>query len=409
MRSKGSLLIFSWALYDLANQFFALNMVSFYFPRWLTVVKQAPEIFYSLAFGTSMVFVALLAPILGSIADIKRTHRTFLVYFTFISVIFTMGLGWAPHILVALVFFAIANVGCQVAVVFYNALMVKVASRERIGLVSGLGRMFGYSGAILALVLTKPVILNMGYQPTFFLTGLLFLIFSLPCLIFVKDNGPRGSEAAGHIFKKDVVLQTVKKLKTTILDRHKFAELKNFLKAAFFGLCVVNTIILFMSVYATKMFGLTEIQVMHLIAFSTIFAILGSISSGLISDKIGYKKSLVGVFVLWGICLTIATFCGSPLRWLVGAVAGVSLGATWVISRALVIRIVPKEQIGEAFGLFSLVSYISAIVGPLYLGLILLYLSRFGEWGYRLAYFSLNIFIVIALLFLLRVKVKSRA
>ncbi len=387
--ARNRFLVLSWALYDLANQFFALNVVSLYFPRWLSLEKKVPEIFYSISFGLSMFLVAISAPFFGAVSDIRGGHRAFLVYFTLLSIIFTMALGFTASIIFALIFFAIANFGCQGAIVFYNALMVKVAPQERMGFVSGLGRMFGYTGAILALYLTKPVVLKFGYKSTFILTGILFLLFSLPCMLFVKEGKAKEKIGSIHFFK---------------FDSFKSIELKNFLKAAFFGLCAINVILLFMSVYVSKVFGLTESEIINLIAFSTIFAILGSIVSGFISDYVGPRRALIGTFFLWGVSLLAGALLSSSFRFLIGALAGMSLGATWVIARAFVIKLTPQDRIGEAFGLFNMVGYLSGIVGPFFWGVAVLHLSSFGEWGYRIALLSLTLFMAIGFVFLARLE-----
>lgn len=395
--------VFGWALYDLANQFFALNVVSLYFPRWLTAEKHSPEVLYSLTFGISMFLVAICVPFLGSISDVKGRRKVFLIFFTAVSVVFTMCLSLSGNLFLALVFFAIANLGCQAAVVFYNALMLNVTPPGKIGFVSGLGRMFGYTGAILALYLTKPIVMKAGYQATFLFTGLLFLIFSLPCMIFVKEKPTNEKLNLRSFLKKEQLLLILRRLKSDIFGNYKSKELRNFLKASFFGLCVVNTIMLFMAVYAGKVFGLTESQIINLIAFSTIFAIAGSIFSGFISDFIGYRKSLLGVFFLWMICILMGGLLRPPFHWLVGAVAGMTLGSTWVVLRALVIKLVPEERIGGAFGLFNLVSYASGIVGPLFWGLVLLFFSHLGEAGYRISFLSLILFMTVGIVFILKI------
>lgn len=386
-----ALLILAWGLYDLANQFFALNVVSLYFVRWITMEKRAPEIFYSVAFGISTFFIAFSAPILGNFSDRLNKRMPFLIILTLVSVIFTMILGISENIFVALVFFAIANFGCQAAVVFYNALLADISPKDKIGFVSGFGRTLGYSGALLALCLIKPIVLKGGYRAAFFPTGLLFLIFSLPCMIFIKD-------------KKRQSPQPVKE--TAFLARRKIFEspgLSDFLKAAFFSLCVVNAIILFMSVYATKVFKLNEAQIINLIAFSTLFAIAGSFISGYISDLIGSSRSLLAIIVLWEICILTAVFVTEPrLYWLIGCLAGTALGSIWTVSRALAIRIAPQNYIGEVFGLFNLIGYISAIVGSVFWGVVSLALSPLGELGYRITLFSLSIFLVFAFVFLSR-------
>ena len=397
-------MIFYWALYDLANQFFALNIVSLYFVRWLTLEKKVPEILYSISFGISMFFIAIMAPLLGTISDALNRRRPFLIYFTLLSVLFTMILGISDNIFVALSFFIIANFGCQTATVFYNALMVNITPKGRVGLVSGFGKMLGYSGAVLALYLIKPVVLKSGYRATFLPTGILFFVFALPCLLFITDKGEKKSAAWASFLKKEKITEIFNSLKAAGFNSRLFPGLPDFLKASFFGLCAVNAIILFMSIYATRVFALDEAQIINLISFSTLFAILGSIASGYISDRVGAKKSLTVVYALWVVSFTLGAFVRSQgLYFLVGALVGVVLGATWVVSRALAIQLVPAERIGEAFGLFNLVGYLSGMVGALFWGLMLLFLAPLGAAGYRIALFSLNLFILLGGFFLLRI------
>lgn len=355
-----------------------------------------------------MLLVGICAPIMGTLSDIRKTRQKFLVYFTLLSIVFTLGMGFSSNVFLSLVFFAAANFGCQGAVVFYNALMVDVAPRRRMGFVSGLGRMFGYSGAILALYLTKPVVLKAGYQPAFFVTAVSFLIFALPCMIFVKEKSSGKEKDTVPFLNKERIAQILKTMKSTLFDTYRYSALTDFLKAAFFGLCVVNVIILFMSIYATKVFGLKEPEIIDLIAFSTIFAIAGSIFSGFISDIVGHKRSLVGIFFLWALCILGAGFLKPPFHWLIGALVGMSLGATWVVSRALVINIVPQGKIGEVFGLFNLVGYLSGIIGPLFWGAMLILFSPLGILKYRIAFFSLILFIAVGIIFLLRMRTADK-
>lgn len=400
---KSAFLIFVWALYDLANQFFALNVVSLYFVRWVTIERNTPEIFYSISYGLSTFLVAISAPILGTISDLTGRRRPFLFYLTLLSILFTSVLGKVNSVLLGLIFFAIANFGCQSAIVFYNALMVDIAPPGRVGLVSGLGKMFGYCGAVLGIYLIRPLVLRSGYQAAFFPTGMLFLIFSLPCILFIKDRSRRKIELSSFLNKQGVrdIFIT---LRQTAFNAKEFPGLLDFLKAAFFGLSVVNAIILFMAIYATRAFGLGEIEISNLIALSTLFAIAGSFLSGYLSDHIGYKRSLVIIFLSWAVCL----LCGALIRqsslfWFIGALVGATLGATWVVSRAMVIRLVPANKIGEVFGLFNLVGYLSGIVGSLFWGGMLLLLSPLGEYGYRITVLSLIVFLAFALVFLRRV------
>jgi len=377
-------------LYDLANQFFVLNIVSLYFPRWLILKEGYPEIFYSISFSISMLLVAVSSPVLGVISDIQDKHKRFLAYFTSLSIIFTILLSLNIGAIVNAIFFIIANFACQEAIIFYNSLLTKIASLHNWGLISGIGRMFGYTGAMISLFTTKYIFSLFGYEGVFLFTGLLFFIFALPCLLFIKENGLKSSSTR----YTPVFRVIIYKLKYFFCNNEEWREFKAFSIAMFLGLCVVNTVILFMSVYATKVFGLDEHKIINLIIFSTFFAIGGSLVSGVISDIIGYRKCLEGVFVLWGVVVLLAGLGYPPLHWAIGALTGVGLGAVWVVSRALVINMIPSDKIGEAFGILNLVGYLSGIGGSLFWGLILWGLSSWGVWSYRISCLSLILFII---------------
>lgn len=403
-KAKSVLIITSWSLYDFANQFFLLNVLSLYFVRWLTIAKNAPEIYYSLAFGASTFFVALASPILGTISDLSQRRRPFLGYLTLLSVIFTMLLGFNDGVILSLVFFAIANFGCQTAVVVYNAMLADIAPRNRIGLVSGLGRVFAYTGAIAALYLIKPLILKSGFKAAFFPSGLAFLIFSLPCLIFVKDKIKPPVTKFSVFFQKEKIWEIFANLKVSVFRAKEFSGLMDFLKAVFFCLCAVNAVTLFMSVYMSKVFGLNESQIITLVAFSTLFAILGSLVSGVFGDCFGHKRSMMLIFILWTACFFLAAFAVNiKLYWLIGSLVGLALGGTWAIFRALVIKLVPQERVGEVFGLFNLAGYLAGITGVLFWGVILYLLAPLGAYGYRIAILSLTPFMALGFIFILRI------
>lgn len=399
-------LILSWGLYDLANQFFALNIVSLYFVRWVTIEKECPEIFYSIAFGASMFLVAITAPIMGAVSDILNRRMPFLIYLTLLSIVFTIALGFSSNVIISLVFFAVANFGCQAAIVFYNAALVNIAPQNRIGLISGIGRMLGYGGALIALYIAKPIVLKYGYQSIFLPTGVLFLAFSIPCMIFIKDKEQTTAVKINitSFLKKEKIFEAFRALKGFIIHSKEFPGLIDFIKAAFLGLCPVNVIIVFMSVYATKIFKLNEPQIIELIIVSTVFAILGSIISGYISDRVGAKKSILAIFISWIFSLTLGSLATKPgYFWLVGSLVGFTLGSTWVVLRAMAIQLVPKEKVGEVFGLFNLAGYLSSIVGVIFWGLLGLALFHLGDIGYRISLFCLNIFLFAGLIFVLRI------
>ncbi|MCX7661325.1 MAG: MFS transporter, partial [Candidatus Omnitrophica bacterium] len=277
-----------------------------------------------------------------------------------------------------------------------------ITTRENLSQVSGIGRAFGYSGAILAIYLSKPLILKQGYQAVFLLTGILFFVFSLPCLLLIKDNSQKKMELFSFL-KKERILLLFRNLKQSFLSLKDNATILNFLKASFFGLCVINAVIIFMAVYVSRVFGWNEELVAKLIAFSTLFAILGSLGSGYLSRFWGYKRSLIIICILWFLSIFSATFSKrQELIWMVGPLVGLALGSSWVVFRAYLVRALPKEIMGEVFGLFNLAGYFSAILGSLFLGGLFSLFSYFGNYGYRLGIWSLNLFLVFCFIYILR-------
>ena len=132
-------------------------------------------------------------------------------------------------------------------------------------------------------------------------------------------------------------------------------------------------------------------------------AVAGSIVSGYISDIVGHKRTLLGVYILWIVALMCGGLLDESFRWLIGGVVGVTLGGIWVVSRALVARLVPRERIGELFGIFNLVVYLSAIIGPVIWAVLLLLFSPWGVIGYRAALLCLCALLVVGIVFLLRI------
>ncbi|MCF7917070.1 MAG: MFS transporter, partial [Candidatus Omnitrophica bacterium] len=171
MSAKRIVKIASWSLYDLAVKFFTLNIVSLHFVRWLTIKRGMPDIYYSLAFGASMLVVVLFSPVIGKISDISGRKKLILTVFTLTTACLIGLLGFTYNLGVALVLFAFANLFLQLAVIIYNSLITAVAPVKKMGFVSGFGKMFGFIGAIGILYLMKPIVINYGYHPLFFVSG----------------------------------------------------------------------------------------------------------------------------------------------------------------------------------------------------------------------------------------------
>jgi UMF1 family MFS transporter len=148
--------IASWAFYDFANTIFSMNVISLYFALWVTVDHGGQDILYSMALSSSMLAVAISAPVFGTISDQTGRRSLPLTLLTFISVLTTAVIGQTDQLWVGLLLFIVANYCYQSALVFYNGMLPDVARNSNVGVVSGYGVALGYIGSIAGLSLVAP-------------------------------------------------------------------------------------------------------------------------------------------------------------------------------------------------------------------------------------------------------------
>ena len=383
--------IASWALYDFANTIFSMNVISLYFALWVTVDHGGQDILYSLALSGSMLAVAISVPVFGVVSDQTGRRRLPLIFLTIISVIATALIGQTNQLWVGLFLFIIANYCYQSALVFYNSMLPDIAKHSNVGMISGYGVSLGYIGSIAGLLLVKPFVTDGGRLAAFFPTAILFLIFSIPCFIFVKDPNPRPLYIdIGKAFNA---------LKKTILEAVHYNVLLKFIGIHFLILDVVNTVIAFMSVYASKVIGFDDKQITTFLIVSTIFAMLGSWIIGWLVKNRGTVFSYWIVLWVWLIALTLIMMSpGEKLFWAAGPLAGVGMGGVWVVSRTIVVELSPPEKIGEFFGIYGLAGKMASIAGPLIWGSVVWVLQDTQTLKYRAAVGSLLLITIITII-----------
>ncbi|HEU4965776.1 MAG TPA: MFS transporter [Bacilli bacterium] len=417
-----SLPVLAWALYDLANTIFSMNVVSRYFPRLVTDTFGAEDLVFSIAVSLSMALVALLSPVLGVLIDVRGRKKPYVTGFTLVCLLATAAIGLIGSLLgthslilpILLALFVVANFTFNSSLIFYNAQLADISTRENMGRVSGWGVGLGYVGTIIGLLSIEPfvtgkvpgwlqslLLLNPveagaktgDYFNAFVPTALLFLIFSLPLFFFVKDRPQAvgATQERGSIWKIGYT-----RVWKTFKEARNYGGLFMFLLANFCFTDAINTVIAFMSIYAQDVMGLTDSQLTMFLLVATAFAVIGSFAIGFVTDRIGSKKTIYSVLALWVVALIIASTAASmPMFWVTGILIGIGMGSTWVSTRTMIIELSPPEKRGEFFGLFSLSGKVSAIIGPLVWGITTYLLRDYGTIGSRIAILTLLIFILL--------------
>lgn len=373
--------VVSWILYDFANTAYSMNVVSLYFGTWLIIDLGQSDFVFSLSNSISMILVALTMPLLGDWSDWKGTKLKPLLWFTLTCILGTAALGFVgnlvslPWVIVAMAmaFFVIANYSYQGGLVFYNALLPAVSTRRTLGRVSGYGVAMGYVGAVVGLLAAQvfvegeifsfavPGIQAGGTVAAFIPTAGLFLLFALPTFFFVSEP-----EIKAKYTDKWTITKSYQKIFASLKDTQKYPGLLRFLIAKLLYEDSIQTIILFMGVYTQEVMGFTRGQANVFLMFEVPFAVIGSALCGILTDHYGPKKTLQWVIGGWIICLSIVVATSHTVTfWIVGAFVGALMGSTWTSARPLLISLVPREMLGEFFGLYSLSGKVAAITGPL--------------------------------------------
>lgn len=388
--------IFVWTLFDFANTSFSIVVVTFlyavYFKKTVASGQPIGDLYWSIGTSTAMIITAVISPVLGAIADYSAGKKRFLLFFTILCITGTSLLYFiqAGEIFWGIAIFIIANIGFEAGLVFYDSFLPEITSPKNYGRVSGYGFGMGYFGSLATLALIFPFIQANLIKESFPVTGLFFLVFSLPLFLFLKESRKKSDHAVSYMnlgFNR--VWSTLSNLKN-------YKNLVLFLLSYFFYIEGVNTVIFFSGNYASTTLGFTDKDL--LIFFLTVqtTAIVGSIILGIVADSIGQKKTIVITLFMWMATVILAYFVQDKTGfYIVGLIAGAAMGSCQSTSRSLMSKLTPVDKKTEFFGFYSFFGKSSAVIGPLVFGLV-----SFLSGSQRLAIISIGFFFIAGLIIL---------
>jgi MFS transporter, UMF1 family len=354
--------VISWIVYDFASTIFSYAVVTRYLNDW--VITQRHHADYVIGLMTFAVSLALLValPLFGAAADQIGRRKPFLIGFTLLSVGMTALLGVVhAGLVVTLALAGAAIFGYQAASAHYDPLLARIAPPAQQARVSGLGVAVGYIGVALASFVLAAVV-DRDDQSAFVPTAIIFLVFALPCFIWVREREPRRRLAV-----RTAVVAAAGDLQRG-LRRARTESYGRFLIARFFYIDAIGTLTVFMTVYAKRTGHFDDTQVTLLLDLSIVFSVVGALGAARLIRTWGPKRVLNATILLVTGTLVVTGVTGVPsLLWLLGPLVGVGFGSIHTADRVYLIRAVPEAQRGEVFGLFWLVGRVSSGIGPLVL------------------------------------------
>ena len=360
----------AWVLYDFANSIYPAVVTTAVFPLFYVNVIVADggglgELWWGWAVSASALLVAFTSPLLGAIADRSGARKKFFgVYVAFCLLGVALMSTLQPGMVVAgFTFFVIANVGFESAVVFYNAYLPDITPVDRLGEVSGKGFGWGYLGSALGLILVLPFGFQERYEFIWPTVVVFFVIFSIPAFRILPRDAP-GVMSVGQAAGWGIT-----NLKKIAAEVWQVPDLRKFMIAYFFYIDGVLTIIAMAGVIAGVTFGFTTQGVIILFLIVQFSALVGALALARPTDRLGPKKVLSGVLLLWVAAGITAYFIQSQSAFYVLAVvAGIGLGTAQSASRAFVASLIPDGREAQMFGFYALCGRSSSVLGPLLFG-----------------------------------------
>jgi UMF1 family MFS transporter len=408
----------AWAMYDWANSAFWCTVIVGVFPPFFSRYAAAglPDgiVTSRFAWGTTLAvtIVAIMAPVLGAIADHRPLKKRLLAVFLVIGVTATLLMATVNqgNWLYALTLFVIGNIGVASTLVFYDSLLPHIAAPDELDRVSTAGFAIGFIGGGVLLLINLAWILRPGMfglpdvvaalKLSLASVGVWWLVFSIPLLRRVPEPAVRLGDLG------DSIVSQIRG--GTIAAWNTFQELRQsrnaFLMLVAFLLYNdgIQTIIRMSSIYGLEV-GIDQNAQIAAFVLVQFVGVPCSFAFGAVAGRIGAKTSLFVALCVY-VCISVLgyfmteTWQFFALAFLVGLVQG----GSQALSRSLFARMIPKHKSSEYFGFFAVFEKFAGIAGPLVFGASI---WLFGSS--RVAVLSVILFFVLGAVVLTQVDVAA--
>ncbi len=382
----------SWYLYDFANSFVYIN-ATLYFSQWVVVDRGLTDFWFSLPFIVATIILILTSSLVGTKGDREGTHGKIFLRSTLLTLVsfgcmflaakFISGM---PGLIISLTFFGVYQLGYLLSFVPYNAFIKFITNQEFYGAVSGIGLGFSELGNIAGLLLTLPIIQG---SVTLFGKGRLatlppalfaFALFSIPALVVFTNKPLPKSELT------EPEAAWWKTFWSHLMESRKIPGVFPLLLGFYFFSDAILTVSLYSAIYLQKVFAVPDttkvlISILVLVGFA-----LGSFICGPLSDAFGHKRVLIYSLLVNGVStVSIAAVSRVGALYPLFVLFGLASGGVYAASRSYLASLVPQEESGKFFGLYTFAERFASVIGPAVWGIVIILFAGMAPSNYRLA------------------------
>lgn len=413
--------IWGWWFYDWASQPYNTLLLTFVFGPYFAEVargyymgtgmeeeaaKAAAQAYWGYGLTAASIIIAVLAPILGAIADGTGRRLIWVWIFSMFYVVGAAGLWWvvpggeASNLAWAVGLFGIGFIGMEFTTIFTNALMPSLTDHDDLGAVSGSGFAFGYLGGLLALIIMLLLFAEnattgktlLGIDPLFGfdaesregtrfvgpLTAVWYAVFMIPFFLWVKE--PKMPAGRLHVGK---ALASLRDLIVSLRFRKSLAA---YLTSSLFYRDALNALYGFGGVYASNVLGWSIIQIGVFGILGGVTAMVASYLGGKLDKRFGPRFVIAwSIVVLILVCTVIVgmtreSLFGFPMDpssstpdiifYVCGGLIGAAGGPLQAASRTLLVRHTTPDRATEAFGLFALSGKVASFISPFLIAVV---------------------------------------
>ena len=367
-----------WILYDVGNSAFIMlvsTIIPIYF-NYLAGNAGISEVDYLAYWGyaasVATVIVALIGPILGSVADTKNYRKPLFVISMMVGVIGCAALSVPTSWIVFLAVFVIAKVGYNASLIFYDSMLVDVTTGERMDMVSSHGYAWGYIGSCIPFVISLVFVLmyekigitmKMAMAIAFFINAAWWLLVTSPLLRKYEQN--YYAEMPKH-----PVRDSFKRLGHTLSSIKKEKNIFLYLLSFFFFIDGVYTIIEMATAYGSAL-GLDSTGLLLALLVTQIVAFPCALIFSKLSKK--YATDLlikICILAYFGIAVFAIQLDKQCEFWLLAVLVGMFQGAIQALSRSYFAKIIPAEKSGEYFGIYDICGKGASFMGTTLVGIV---------------------------------------